>query len=300
MVRGRNNPEIINGREFDEEGFDRTNASTWVEYKVDKKRLIKAYKGKGSFARFNLLVWKLIFYKAWFSATGATLFRPFARNATVTHRTKKGDWWERGRGTGGKQRYRSERIHASFFFPFHCYVDIVPLPKPAYLRAFRTVLFAFSLSANWNSRSLSLSLSALHFVYTHSVSFSFVLSLFHSPSFASSFSAIPIIIASRAFSDCLLFAYLRVAIRPHFLSFIISLYYSFSRLLLREKKGGKNRHALVERGSRALLKFRSRSPRDLLRIFYERIFSNSRARSEMKVKMRFFFFKLIFERASNG
>lgn len=101
MVRGRNNPEIINGREFDEEGFDRTNASTWVEYKVDKKRLIKAYKGKGSFARFNLLVWKLIFYKAWFSATGATLFRPFARNATVTHRTKKGDWWERGRGTGG-------------------------------------------------------------------------------------------------------------------------------------------------------------------------------------------------------
>lgn len=158
MVRGRNNPEIINGREFDEEGFDRTNASTWVEYKVDKKRLIKAYKGKGSFARFNLLVWKLIFYKAWFSATGATLFRPFARNATVTHRTKKGDWWERGRGTGGKQRYRSERIHASFFFPFHCYVDIVPLPKPAYLRAFRTVLFAFSLSANWNSRSLSLSL----------------------------------------------------------------------------------------------------------------------------------------------
>lgn len=158
MVRGRNNPEIINGREFDEEGFDRTNASTWVEYKVDKKRLIKAYKGKGSFARFNLLVWKLIFYKAWFSATGATLFRPFARNATVTHRTKKGDWWERGRGTGGKQRYRSERIHASFFFPFHCYMDIVPLPKPAYLRAFRTVLFAFSLSANWNSRSLSLSL----------------------------------------------------------------------------------------------------------------------------------------------
>lgn len=135
-------------------------------------------------------------------------------------------------------------------------------------------------------------------MYTHSVSFSFVLSLFHSPSFASSFSAIPIIIASRAFSDCLLFAYLRVAIRPHFLSFIISLYYSFSRLLLREKKGGKNRHALVERGSRALLKFRS--PRDLLRIFYERIFSNSRARSEMKVKMRFFFFKLIFERASNG
>lgn len=205
-------------------------------------------------------------------------------------------------GDGGKQRYRSERIHASFFFPFHCYVDIVPLPKPAYLRAFRTVLFAFSLSANWNSRSFSLSLSPLYTpriptLCPSPLSFlSFILPPLHPASVP-----FPIIIASRAFSDCLLFAYLRVAIRPHFLSFIISLYYSFSRLLLREKKGGKNRHALVERGSRALLKFRSRSPRDLLRIFYERIFSNSRARSEMKVKMRFFlFFKLIFERASNG
>lgn len=301
MVRGRNNPEIINGREFDEEGFDRTNASTWVEYKVDKKRLIKAYKGKGSFARFNLLVWKLIFYKAWFSATGATLFRPFARNATVTHRTKKGDWWERGRGTGGKQRYRSERIHASFFFPFHCYVDIVPLPKPAYLRAFRTVLFAFSLSANWNSRSLSLSLSPL---YTPRIP-----TLCPSPLSFLSFILPPLHPASVPSPSLLLLAhsrtvcYLLISVSPFVPIFSALLYRSiilFHGCFYARRRGGKNRHALVERGSRALLKFRSRSPRDLLRIFYERIFSNSRARSEMKVKMRFFFFKLIFERASNG
>lgn len=298
MVRGRNNPEIINGREFDEEGFDRTNASTWVEYKVDKKRLIKAYKGKGSFARFNLLVWKLIFYKAWFSATGATLFRPFARNATVTHRTKKGDWWERGRGTGGNNDIGLRGYTLLSSSPSIVTWTSSPSPNPLIYAPFGQ-FYSLLVFLQIGIAVLFLSLSALHSVYTHSVSFSFVLSLFHSPSFASSFSAIPIIIASRAFSDCLLFAYLRVAIRPHFLSFIISLYYSFSRLLLREKKGGKNRHALVERGSRALLKFRS--PRDLLRIFYERIFSNSRARSEMKVKMRFFlFFKLIFERASNG
>lgn len=135
MVRGRNNPEIINGREFDEEGFDRTNASTWVEYKVDKKRLIKAYKGKGSFARFNLLVWKLIFYKAWFSATGATLFRPFARNATVTHHDKERELrGKRGDGGNNDIGLRGYTLLSSSF-PTHCYVDIgLPTPNRLFTR----------------------------------------------------------------------------------------------------------------------------------------------------------------------
>lgn len=75
----------------------------------------------------------------------------------------------------------------------------------------------------------------------HSVSFSFVLSLFFSLSLhlASVLSSSLLLRVPRIL-DCLLFAYLRVAIRPHFLSFIISLYYSFSRLLLREKKEEKS------------------------------------------------------------
>lgn len=147
--------------------------------------------------------------------------------------TKKGDCREKG----GKQRYRSERIHASFFSPppslLRGHRLSTPLPKPAYLRAFRTVLFAFSLSANWNSRSLRFTLRVLLLC-----PFSLFLSLSTSSSLHLLSSSL--LLRVPRILDCLLFAYLRVAIRPHFLSFIISLYYSFSRLLLREKKEEKS------------------------------------------------------------
>lgn len=243
MVRGRNNPEIINGREFDEEGFDRTNASTWVEYKVDKKRLIKAYKGKGSFARFNLLVWKLIFYKAWFSATGATLFRPFARNAL----------WQR-KGIAGKRGENNDiglRGYTLLSFPplLHCYVDIVspPPPKPAYLRAFRTVLFAFSLPANWNSRSLRFTLRVLLLC-----PFSLFLSLS-----TSSFSAILIIIASRPAHPRLFVICLSPCRHssPFSQLYYIALLFFFTAASTREE--GRKIVTLWLNEVRALLKFRS-------------------------------------------
>lgn len=146
--------------------------------------------------------------------------------------TKKGNCGER---EGREETTISVWEDTRFFLlpspPIVTWTSASP-PQTAYLRAFRTVLFAFSLSANWKA-----ALSALHSVYTHSVSFSFVLSLFHSLSFASNFSAIPIIIASRASSDCLLFAYLRVAIRPHFLSFIIALLFFFTAASMLEEEG---------------------------------------------------------------
>lgn len=144
--------------------------------------------------------------------------------------TKKGDCREKG----GKQRYRSERIHASFFSP-----------PPSLLRGHRLSTppnpLIYAPFGQFYSLLVFLQIGIAVLSALHSVSFSFVLSLFFSLSLhlASVLSSSLLLRVPRIL-DCLLFAYLRVAIRPHFLSFIISLYYSFSRLLLREKKEEKS------------------------------------------------------------
>lgn len=207
--------------------------------------------------------------------------------------TKKGNCGEReGRGETTISVWEDTRFFLLPSPPIVTWTSASP-PQTAYLRAFRTVLFAFSLSANWKA-----ALSALHSVYTHSVSFSFVLSLFHSLSFASNFSAIPIIIASRVPRILGLFVICLSSCRHS--SPFSQLYYRSIILFhgcFYARRRGKNRHALAKRGSRALLKFRSRSPRENgLRISYERISSNSRARSESENAL---LKKLIIDHPSN-
>lgn len=161
--------------------------------------------------RFNLLVWKLIFYKA-----ARATARPLSK--TQLRRTVTKD----GRGLREKREeiYKDIGLPRGCFFPLftHCYVDIVS--PSAYLRAFRTVLFAFSPSANWTSRFRLR-------VYPSPLSF---LPLYLSPSFASTFNApslslsLPpplLLLVPRILGrDCLLFAYLRVAIRSRFLALL--------------------------------------------------------------------------------
>lgn len=171
--------------------------------------------------------------------------------------TKKGNCGEReGRGETTISVWEDTRFFLLPSSPIVTWTSASP-PQTAYLRAFRTVLFAFSLSANWKA-----ALSALHSVYTHFVSFSFVLSLFHSLSFASNFSAIPII-ASRVPRILGLFVICLSSCRHS--SPFSQLYYRSIILFhgcFYARRRGKNRHALAKRGSRALLKFRSRSPRE--------------------------------------
>lgn len=169
--------------------------------------------------------------------------------------TKKGK--ERGRG---KQRYRSERIHASFFFPPHPLLrgHRPPHPKPliyAPFGQFYSLLVFLQIG------------KPLSPLYTPCIptpwSFSFVLSLFHSLSFASNFSAIPIIIASRVPRILGLFVICLSSCRHS--SPFSQLYYRSIILFhgcFYARRRGKNRHALAKRGSRALLKFRSRSARE--------------------------------------
>lgn len=161
--------------------------------------------------------------------------------------TKKGDCREKG----GKQRYRSERIHASFFSPppslLRGHRLSTPPPKPAYLRAFRTVLFAFSLSANWNSRSLRFTLRVLLLC-----SFSLFLSLS-----TSSFSAILIIIASRPAHPRLFVICLSPCRHssPFSQLYYIALLFFFTAASTREE--GRKIVTLWLNEVRALLKFRS-------------------------------------------
>lgn len=143
--------------------------------------------------------------------------------------TKKGNCGEReGRGETTISVWEDTRFFLLPSPPIVTWTSASP-PQTAYLRAFRTVLFAFSLSANWKA-----ALSALHSVYTHSVSFSFVLSLFHSLSFASNFSAIPYHYCFSRSAHPRTVCYLLIFVSPFvpIFSALLSLYYSFSRLLL--------------------------------------------------------------------
>lgn len=131
----------------------------------------------------------------------------------------------------------------------------------AYLRAFRTVLFAFSLSANWSSHFVSCTCIPLSFV----LSFSLPLSLSLFLSFASTFLALLLLLVPHL-GCCLLCAYLTVAIRPHFLHFII--------LFLRIKGEKKRRHAKLSvetfagRITGQLLKFSTSEISDICLIYY--------------------------------
>lgn len=208
--------------------------------------------------------------------------------------TKKGNCGEReGRGETTISVWEDTRFFLLPSPPIVTWTSASP-PQTAYLRAFRTVLFAFSLSANWKA-----ALSALHSVYTHSVSFSFVLSLFHSLSFASNFSAIPIIIASRVPRILGLFVICLSSCRHS--SPFSQLYYR-SIILFHGCFYARRRGKIVtlwlnevlERCWNFVLALHRKT--DLLWISYERISSNSRARSESENAL---LKKLIIDHPSN-
>lgn len=240
--------------------------------------------------RFNLLVWKLIFYKA-----ARATARPLSK--TQLRRTVTKD----GRGLREKREeiYKDIGLPRGCFFPLftHCYVDIVS--PSAYLRAFRTILFAFSPSANWTSRFRLR-------VYPSPLSF---LPLYLSPSFASTFNAPSLSLSlfplhycfsSRAYSDATV-CYLLISVSP-FVP-VSSLYYiallSFFTAVFRTRGDGTRRGGEKNRPRVPAVK-RSFAREDTN--FLPLSFSISNNSPEAKVKTRFSFkyqMKINYPRAGN-
>lgn len=207
--------------------------------------------------------------------------------------TKKGNCGEReGRGETTISVWEDTRFFLLPSPPIVTWTSASP-PQTAYLRAFRTVLFAFSLSANWKAAPLYT--PCIPIPCPSPLSFlSFILSPLHPTSVP---SPSLLLLAFRASSDCLLFAYLRVAIRPHFLSFIIALLFFFTAASMLEEEGKIVTlwlNEVLERCWNFVLALHGRT--DLLWISYERISSNSRARSESENAL---LKKLIIDHPSN-
>lgn len=200
---------------------------------------------------------------------------------------------ERG---GGKQRYRSERIHASFFFPPHPLLrgHRPPHPKPLIYAPFGQ-FYSLLVFLQIGKPLSPLYTPCIPTPCPFPLSFlSFILSPLHPTSVP---SPSLLLLAFRASSDCLLFAYLRVAIRPHFLSFIIALLFFFTVASMLEEEGKIVTlwlNEVLERCWNFVLALHGRT--DLLWISYERISSNSRARSESENTL---LKKLIIDHPSN-
>lgn len=205
-----------------------------------KKRLIKAYKGRG-----KLCPGSISSYGNWYSDKAARGAPP----QLVPFRKRNCDApWQR-KGIQGEKGYTTisvfrENARASFFFP--------PLlrghrfPRPFIYAPFGQFYSLLVL--------LQIGLAALDSVYILLLYLSFCLSIYPlSPSFASTFNApslsLPpppplLLLVPRILGrDCLLFAYLRVAIRSRFLAllyrFIILFHGCSGRVETGREEGGK-------------------------------------------------------------